>query len=253
MPSRRVGYRPTSNNPYLNEDAGVRPTQRRATARGSSLPGNERQNTRRTKDERSHRPVRKRGFRWYYLVPVLVIVAVVLAVQFWPQASEEVARGAIFPVRYSERIVDSCKRHDVNQHLVCAIIKCESGWDANAVSSAGARGLMQVMEETAEDLVLWGRIDSSYDPHNLTDPATNIEFGCSLLDYLDDQLATEDEVIAAYNAGPGAVEQWNAAIESGNGDVSFSELITFPETKNYLEKVKEAKAEYERLYPNGIQ
>ena len=246
-------YRAPSANPYLNgSDPERTATPRRPTARGSVMATSGGRNGR-TIDERSHRPVRRRRVKWYYFVPVVLVIVVALTFHSWPAATEEVERGAIFPVRYSELITDSSTRHNIDPYLVCAIIKCESGWNANAVSSAGARGLMQVMEETAKDLVDWELVGEQYDPKNLEDPATNIEFGCTLLDYLDDRLKSEEEVIAAYNAGPGAVEQWNAALESGNEDVAFSELITYSETKNYLEKVTAAKAEYQRLYPDGIK
>jgi len=75
---------------------------------------------------------------------------------------------------------------------------------------------------------------------------TNIEYGCAYLGQLQASLGSTDEVIAAYNAGPGSVEQWL----SGGGDLA--DVIDFPETALYLAKVKETYTQYERLYTGTL-
>ena len=86
-----------------------------------------------------------------------------------------------------------------------------------------------------------------YHAQNLLDPATNIEYGCAYLAYLEGQLDGEDEVIAAYNAGISNVQSWKA---SGYDDLR--DAIEFPETSAYLERVRTKEAEYRRYYPDGI-
>ena len=88
---------------------------------------------------------------------------------------------------------------------------------------------------------------SAYDPTDLTDPSTNIEYGCAYLAYLSSQCDSTDEVIAAYNAGLGTVESWKEGHPS-----DFSDAITYPETKLYLQRVNDAYVHYQELYPNGI-
>ena len=70
----------------------------------------------------------------------------------------------------------------------------------------------------------------------------------ALLAYLQGQLDTVDEVICAYNAGLGTVQGW-LADENSDG---LPDAITYPETKHYLERVKEALRQYTRYYPSGM-
>lgn len=157
-------------------------------------------------------------------------------------------RAVFYPISYSSAIEQSAEAHGVDPYLVCAVIKCESDWNASASSDAGAQGLMQLMPATAREVATMGLVKSStYDPDNLTDPATNIEYGCAYLAYLSSQCDSNDEVIAAYNAGLGTVQTWKSGQPS-----SFADAITYPETRLYLTRVNEAYAHYRELYPNGI-
>lgn len=186
-------------------------------------------------------------FRWYRVLP-LVAIAVTLAVCLAFDAGPTVlARTFLYPVSHADQIQESADRHGVDARLVCAVIKCESGWDVTATSSAGAVGLMQVMPSTAESLAEMGVVDASaWDPDNLADPATNIEYGSAYLAYLQDNLSSMDEVVAAYNAGIGTVNQWR----SEGGDITDN--IKYPETSRYLERVSRAYDGYVRCYPDGI-
>jgi soluble lytic murein transglycosylase len=192
-------------------------------------------------------PGTPRFWTWYRALPITLMgiaLAVSLAVSFAPRA---ILRTLLCPVDYGDYIVESSERHGVDSYLVCAIIRCESGWDTTTTSSAGAVGLMQVMPSTAETLAEMGYVDSStYSPDNLTDPATNIEYGCAYLAYLQQNLDSDEAVIAAYNAGISKVLEWS----SGGGNLS--DAIDYPETAAYLERVKAARAQYEYCYPDGI-
>jgi soluble lytic murein transglycosylase len=106
---------------------------------------------------------------------------------------------------------------------------------------------MQMMPATSAELAEWGVVDVwSYDPSNLTDPTTNIEYGCAYLGQLQLRLGSLDEVVAAYNAGPGSVEQWL----SGGGDIA--DVIDFPETALYLKRVNETYERYQQLYTETL-
>ena len=73
-------------------------------------------------------------------------------------------------------------RYDLDPYFIAAVINTESGFDASAVSSAGAQGLMQIMPETAEWIA--GKLgDKELDPKNLTDPETNIEMGAGICSF----------------------------------------------------------------------
>lgn len=192
---------------------------------------------------------RLRFWRWFRSIPLMAVFmvgALSAAVSFAPASA---LRRLMFPVYYQEAIVDSSSRHGVDPLLVCAVIKCESDWDASAISSVGAEGLMQVMPSTAETLASMGYVDSwTYDPYNLTDAQTGIEYGCACLQYLQDNLETTEQVIAAYNAGLGTVQDW-----LDGGLPSISEAITYPETRMYLVRVSESYTIYQRLYDYYLQ
>ena len=156
-------------------------------------------------------------------------------------------RRTLYPVSHARDIQASAERHGVDPLLVAAVIKCESGWDENAQSSAGALGLMQVMPQTSSELARMGLVDSNaYDPSNLLDPATNIEYGTAYLAFLQKNLSSTDEVIAAYNAGMGKVEEWLA--QPGE----LADNITYTETREYLRRVNEAYQGYRDSYPTGL-
>lgn len=176
------------------------------------------------------------------------LLAVVAAICAWMVLTPTSPAGhLIYPVHHAEAIRESGSRHGVDPALVCAVIKCESGWDEGAVSGAGALGLMQVMPETALDLARMDLVDErAYDPSSLMDPEVNIEYGCAYLGYLQEHLSSEEEVVAAYNAGIGAVKGWVAE----GGDVT--DKIEYPETRAYLERVLDAYEAYRESYPLGI-
>lgn len=188
-----------------------------------------------------------RLLRWFRVVPALVLGLTLAMSAGLSAAPVELVRSLAFPVDHAEAIVASSERHGVDPNLVCAVISCESSWDEGAVSHAGAIGLMQVMPSTAESLVSLGIVSASeFDPASLTDPEVNIEYGCAYLGYLQDNLSGLDEVIAAYNAGIGAVQGW---IADGS---TMPEGIEYAETRAYLERVRVAYEGYARCYPDGI-
>jgi soluble lytic murein transglycosylase len=175
------------------------------------------------------------------------VCVVVIACAILAATPTSLARRTLYPVSHAQDIQVSSERHGVDPLLIAAIIKCESGWDENAYSSAGAVGLMQVMPQTSSELARMGLVDSSaYDPSNLTDPATNIEYGTAYLAFLEGNLSSTDEVIAAYNAGMGKVEEWLA--QPGE----LADNITYTETREYLRRVNDAYQGYKESYPTGL-
>lgn len=118
--------------------------------------------------------------------------------------------------KYAPFIKESAKRNGVPVELICAVILQESGGKANAVSHAGAKGLMQLMPATAKR---FGVID----PMN---PAQNIEGGTRYLKFLSNRYKGNVELmLAAYNAGEHNVEKYGMKIPP------------FKETKNYVPSV----------------
>lgn len=196
---------------------------------------------------RRRRSTAPRFARWFRTLPVIALAVTLVACAFLSGTSTTLTRGIFYPVHYAETVQGSAERHGVDPYLVCAVIECESGWDASAVSAAGAVGLMQVMPDTVTSLVDLGVVDGeAYDPSDLQNPEVNIEYGCAYLGYLQEHLSSEKEVIAAYNAGIGAVQGWLA--DGG----TIPEGIEYAETRTYLERVLSAYEGYRLSYPGGI-
>lgn len=179
------------------------------------------------------------------LAAAALLAAAVLVWEFVTPASP--ANRMLYPIYHAQAIQESAGRHEVDPDLVCAVIKCESNWDEDAVSPVGAVGLMQVMQETAQDLAAMGVVDGDeYPASDLADPTVNIEYGCAYLGYLQENLSTREEVVAAYNAGLGAVQGW---ISEGG---SIPDDIAYGETRAYLTRVLDAYEAYRRNYPLGL-
>ncbi len=115
-----------------------------------------------------------------------------------------------------------CRKYDVDKKLVMAVIDVESGFNAAAVSTAGAQGLMQIMPETGKDL----------DLDNPFNPSENIDAGIRYLKYLLDTFPDRRLAVAAYNAGPNAVKKYGG-------------IPPYAETQSYVEKVWARLQHYE--------
>jgi soluble lytic murein transglycosylase len=127
--------------------------------------------------------------------------------------------------------------------LVLAIIRQESAFALDAVSSAGARGLMQLMPGTAKHVA--GKLGTSYEEARLTtDGDYNIGLGRAYLQELLDRYGGSYVLaIASYNAGPGRVSEWIEEYGDPRGYdvdvVDWIEMIPFNETRNYVQRVLE--------------
>ncbi len=142
----------------------------------------------------------------------------------------------------------------VDWTMVHAITRQESQFAQNAVSHAGARGLMQLMPGTAREQA--GKLGMNYMSADLIDsPSYNMQLGdgyfTRMLSYYGGSYPL---AVAAYNAGPGNVNKWlraNGDPRTGGIDwVTWVERIPIYETKNYVQRVIENAAVYEQLYPD---
>jgi len=136
----------------------------------------------------------------------------------------------VFPFRYKPIIGREAKLHNIDVNLVFGVIWTESKFDSNAVSSAGAMGLMQIMPTTGEWLA--EKLGEEFYPERLFCTEFNIRLGVFYLRYLIDKFECEERALAAYNAGEGNVKKW------GEGE------ILFRETRDYVRRVRMARKVY---------
>lgn len=184
---------------------------------------------------------------WLRLVALVPALLFCLIALFYTHAPAALLKP-LFPLRYEEYIQSASEQYKVDPYLVSAVIEAESNWNPRARSPYGAEGLMQLLPETAQDMVDKGYVDGNkYSSNDLYDAQTNIMFGCAYLRYLLDYYdGATDRTIAAYNAGIGNVEDWVTE------DTVLHNAITFPETQAYLVRVLNAYDRYEELYAGSF-
>ena len=108
--------------------------------------------------------------------------------------------------KYETFIERYSKHYGLDSALVFSIARVESDFEPMAVSSSGARGVMQLMPNTARWIA--GELGDEYSDDVLFDPETNIRYGCFYLRYLLDKFDDLWVVVAAYNAGESVVKAW---------------------------------------------
>jgi len=155
----------------------------------------------------------------------------------------------LWNVAYPTGLIHTIKTQGVNgvdPFLIAAIIREESQYDWRAVSRVGAIGLMQIMPATANAVARRHRLPGVM-REDLFDQDTNIQIGVRYVEQLLAQFSGNvAQTIAAYNAGPIAVESW-AATYRGRSEDEFVELIPFLETRQYVKRVLRSYKEYLRL------
>ena len=151
----------------------------------------------------------------------------------------------IYKLEYSEYVEKYAKEYDVDKYLIFAIIKAESNFDQDAVSHREAKGLMQLMYSTAEEIAK--KVNVDLNEENILEPDININLGTKYISMLIQKYGNINLALAAYNAGSGNVDGW---IEKGTlkEDGSDIENIPFTETNNYVRKILRDYEIYKKLY-----
>ncbi|HIZ55680.1 MAG TPA: lytic transglycosylase domain-containing protein [Firmicutes bacterium] len=154
-----------------------------------------------------------------------------------------------YPRRYSEIVTQYAEAYGVDPNLVYAVIRTESNFNPDAVSSTGAQGLMQIMEETYD----WAKFrmgtqEDGKEYSDLFDPDYNIQYGTYILSLLMEEFGSLENVAMAYHAGWGNVTNWLETPEYFTNGVLDPEKIPIDQTSHYVNKIKTAYIMYQRLY-----
>lgn len=172
-------------------------------------------------------------------ITILVFLAVVLTFPKWITI--------FYPQPHRDLVFTASYEHKIDPYLVFAIIRAESKYQAGAESPVGARGLMQIMPETANWIAEQQGIED-FDPDQLNDPEININYGCWYVENLSEEFEGRIPlVVASYNAGRGKVKEW---MIKGKWDGNPEKLdeIPFKETRQYVKNVLKNYEAYKAIY-----
>lgn len=177
----------------------------------------------------------------------------------WKGAEDDVARleayRLAYPVVRAREVWDHGRTFDVDPYLVLGIMRQESRYKADALSHAGAIGLVQVMPRTgARVAAMLG--ETRYSPGALQDPSTNLRYGTYYLSRLLDRFdGVFPLAVASYNGGPHNMSRWYR--QHWESDITLAQLveqIEYDETRDYVKKVSGYYARYVELYePEGAR
>ena len=176
------------------------------------------------------------------IISILIVAALVAVL--WTTIDTAIDKNS-HPLEYIETVEKYADEYSVPKELILAVIKTESKFRSDAVSAKGAIGLMQIKPSTYEWLCE-KNADTSDNPDLLYTPEVNITYGTYYLDMLYSEFGTWELALAAYNGGPSNVRKWLKDPEYSQNGVLVN--IPFKETREYVEKVMNAKDKYTELY-----
>ena len=183
----------------------------------------------------------KRQAKIKFVVCTLLLLASLFFLIF---SSERAAlsrrKHAVMPL-----VKDAAKEFDIPAAMILAVIHTESDFRPDAVSDAGAKGLMQLMPDTFSWLC--DRLNEAHPPNKIFDPATNIRYGTYYLSYLYEKFGSWRVALAAYNAGEGRVGEWLAdPTLTLDGTLRH---IPYPETAAYVKRALAYYTDYLEDHP----
>lgn len=182
----------------------------------------------------------------------VIIIAILLLIVFWlfgPINIQNKILKIIYPIKYENFVENYSTKYEVDKNLIYAIIKAESNFNQQAVSNKEAKGLMQLMPQTAEDIAKKLDIEVTKEEisKKLLEPEFNINLGTKYISNLLAKYSNIELALTAYNAGSGNVDTW---VENGTlmADGSNIENIPYKETNNYVRKILRDYEIYKKLY-----
>jgi soluble lytic murein transglycosylase len=177
----------------------------------------------------------------------LVIVAVLSLVKPADHAVKEIT----LPLRHDDIIRQQAADKQVDPSLIAGVIYTESRF-RDATSHAGAKGLMQLMPETA-DYIAHKSGGTRFERADLATPQINIAYGTWYLRYLLDKYKGNTILtLAAYNGGEGKVDEWRAEAAAKGEKFKVASHVPFKETRDYVERVLSARKDYRATYATEL-
>lgn len=190
----------------------------------------------------------KNNKKLVFIITILLIIFIV-SILFGPLQIHKRILELMYPREYDNFVVLYAQEFQVDENLIYAIIKAESNFNPEAVSGKSAKGLMQLVDDTALDIVKKLGIDMEEEEviNKLNDVDFNIKLGTKYISMLIEKYENISLALTAYNAGIGTVDTW---IEKGiiQNDGSDIENIPYNETNQYVRKILRDYKIYQELY-----
>lgn len=187
------------------------------------------------------------GFGIVFLLLAAAIISILLLTTDVFNAPKNKVLSLIYQRRYTAEVEAAAKEFDLDESLIYAVIRTESGFDEDVESHAGAIGLMQLMPETFTWLQEHKDGQVIYTDDALKVPEVNIRYGSYYLSYLTELYGDTSTALAAYNAGTTNVDEWLKNPDYSSDGKTLSE-IPYSETKSYVKKVTHAQDRYRTIY-----
>ncbi len=190
---------------------------------------------------------RRRQRRRTFLTILASALTVLIALGAWALFGRDRADLSRYPMTYAPEIRAAAAEFSLDPAYVASVVLAESSFDAEAVSSVGAIGLMQIMPDTGEWIA--GKLeDEPFDVQRLYQPEVNLRYGCwylrFLLDRYDGDMYTAS---TAYHQGQGRVDQWLEDPEYSEDGRTLT-AISSAVTDTYVNRIMESYAHYQELY-----
>ena len=156
----------------------------------------------------------------------------------------------IVPAQDPERLGRIARAAGLDPAVVAGVVLQESAFNPLAVSSAGARGLLQLMPATAEEVARKIGI-AGFRQDRLFEPETNLKLGCAYLRDLLGRLGSLHVALAAYHAGASRAARWSVFGDDPEGE-RYVERIPIPDTRGYVKRILANTRLYRLTYPDGL-
>lgn len=155
-----------------------------------------------------------------------------------------------FPIYYSDEINSNAVKQAIDPYLILSLIREESHFKENAISSSNAMGLMQLLIPTAIYIADKKQMPAP-DEEKLQNAQYNIALGTAYLAFVLDEtdVKTPMYAIGGYNGGPNAMNKWKKTLKVDDTD-DFVEKIPYDESRNYIKKVYRSRYNYSKIYGN---
>lgn len=184
-----------------------------------------------------------RNVNKFKLISLLLILSVVLIIII--VNAVKLGVQTVYPRQYVDLVEQNSQNFEIDESLLYALIKTESGFNKNAVSSVGAMGLTQITPDTFQWLQTKTGQHLSEDA--LFEPETSIYYGAYFLDMLLYEFGLPETAFAAYHAGRGKVNEWLADPRYSYDGITL-DVIPYEDTAQYVKKVMKTIEKYQKIY-----